>query len=283
MAKYALCIQGGGSRGAYGAGVLDVLMRNGYWADEVIGTSAGALIGCNYVSHNIGRSGNMMLTMMSDRHFVQPLNYLKKGSIFDFHYLVYDLAQKGLSFDFDYFAKNPCKFYVVSSSCTTGEIRYFEKRDPEFWTALASSASLPLTSKPVFVHGEPCLDGGVSCPIAFEKAIADGYEKVVVVATREKGYRKPTMRESEHLLAKQMYRKFPSFAPFYEKSHAVYNTQMDELDFLSQKERLFVIYPSIPPKISHASKSKKKIQQLLDLGEKDMETQIPFLKMYLSK
>lgn len=283
MSKFALCLQGGGSRGAYGSGALDVLMENGFWADEVIGTSAGALIGCNYISRDKGRSDNMMLKLMSDRHFFQPLNFFRKGSIFDFHYMVYDVSEKGLSFDFVQFAKNPCRFYAVSTSCLTGEPRYFEKGDSEFWNALASSASLPFTSKPVLVHGEPCLDGGVVCPIGFEKALEDAYGKVVVISTREKGFRKAKMKDSQFLLAKGMYHDYPVFLETYRRNDEIYNAQMERLDFLADSGGAFVLYPSVAPKVSRASKSKRKIQELIDLGKKDMETQLSFLKEYLSK
>ena len=38
----ALIVQGGGARGTYAAGVLKVLLENGFSFDEVYGTSAGA-------------------------------------------------------------------------------------------------------------------------------------------------------------------------------------------------------------------------------------------------
>ena len=48
--RLALVLEGGAVRGIYTAGVLDVLMKHGVQADMVIGTSAGCIHGCNYVS-----------------------------------------------------------------------------------------------------------------------------------------------------------------------------------------------------------------------------------------
>ena len=45
-----LVLEGGAIRGIYTAGVLDVLMAHGLQADMVIGTSAGCIHGCNFVS-----------------------------------------------------------------------------------------------------------------------------------------------------------------------------------------------------------------------------------------
>ena len=42
----------------------------------------------------------------------------------------------------------------------------------------------------IYIDETPYLDGGLSDSIPYEKAFADGCDKVVVVLTREAGYRK---------------------------------------------------------------------------------------------
>jgi predicted patatin/cPLA2 family phospholipase len=283
MKEFALCIQGGGSRGSYAAGVLDVLMREGLWAGEVIGTSAGALAGCNYVSRDIGRNDKLFMAMMKDRRFFKPGRLLSKSSMFDFHYLFHNLLNHGMAFDFDEFRRNECQFLVVASNCLSGATDYFEKNDGEFWNALAASASLPLTSRPVFVHKVPYLDGGISCPIGFEKALSDGYEKVVVVATRKKGFRKSKMTFGKYVIAKKMYSEYPLWLQTYQQSPQIYNSQMELMDNFAKTGRLFVIYPSQSPKVRHAEKNSQKIQELIRLGTQDIESLLPSLKQYLSK
>ena len=49
-----IVLEGGSFRGCYTTGVLDVLMENGINMQTVIGTSAGALNGYNYVAGEIG-------------------------------------------------------------------------------------------------------------------------------------------------------------------------------------------------------------------------------------
>ena len=53
--KTALVLEGGAMRGMYTAGVLDVFMRNNINFDAIIGVSAGALFGVNYLSKQPGR------------------------------------------------------------------------------------------------------------------------------------------------------------------------------------------------------------------------------------
>ena len=53
--RIGLTLEGGGMRGMYTAGVIDVMMENNIRFDIAVGVSAGALFGCNYKSHQIGR------------------------------------------------------------------------------------------------------------------------------------------------------------------------------------------------------------------------------------
>ena len=48
--KHGLVLEGGGLRGLFTAGVLDVFMERGVKFDGIIGVSAGACFGCTYKS-----------------------------------------------------------------------------------------------------------------------------------------------------------------------------------------------------------------------------------------
>ena len=61
MKSVALVLEGGGLRGLYSAGVMDVMMENNIHVDCIIGVSAGALFGVNYKSHQIGIYKNIRL------------------------------------------------------------------------------------------------------------------------------------------------------------------------------------------------------------------------------
>ena len=53
--KTGLGLEGGAMRGMFTCGVLDVLMEHGIDFDGAAGVSAGAVFGCNFKSHQIGR------------------------------------------------------------------------------------------------------------------------------------------------------------------------------------------------------------------------------------
>ena len=54
--KTGLVLEGGGMRGIYTAGVLDVFLDEGLEFDGVIGVSAGAVHGCSFLSGQRGIS-----------------------------------------------------------------------------------------------------------------------------------------------------------------------------------------------------------------------------------
>lgn len=81
--KTGLVLEGGGMRGLYTAGVLDVLMENGISFDGVIGVSAGAIHGCSYVSGQIGRSIRYNTKYYKDKRMMSFHNFLRTGDLVD--------------------------------------------------------------------------------------------------------------------------------------------------------------------------------------------------------
>ena len=53
--KIGLVLEGGAMRGMFTAGVLDTFLDNDIKMDSVVGVSAGALFGVNYLSGQKGR------------------------------------------------------------------------------------------------------------------------------------------------------------------------------------------------------------------------------------
>ena len=53
--KIGLVLEGGGMRGLYTAGVIDIMLDHGFEPDVVCGTSAGVTFGVNLLSKQRGR------------------------------------------------------------------------------------------------------------------------------------------------------------------------------------------------------------------------------------
>ncbi len=271
MAKWGLAIQGGGIRGAYAAGAVDVLMEKGIYAPICYGTSAGALIGANYAAKAKGRTIEIMLKAMHDPKFVSFSHFIKKGNFFNFPWLFGD-AKTIFPFDDEVFYNSEVDFYAVATNCETGVPTYWNKKDEHFYDGLAASCSLPMfTKKPIMVNGTPCLDGGIVERIPYHKMLEDNVPTILVISTRPRGFRYGDVGSLEKTIVKDRYKKYPTFVECELKNHELYNAHMDELERLEDEGRVIVVWPSKSTDINFFEKRGSKIFPLYELGRKDCE------------
>lgn len=90
-----LILEGGGMRGLYTAGVLDA----GIKVDGVIGVSAGALLGVNYVSGQRGRALRYNKKYISYPNYMGFRAWLKTGNIVNKDFTYYEIPMKLDIFD----------------------------------------------------------------------------------------------------------------------------------------------------------------------------------------
>lgn len=191
MQNGALILEGGSLRSLFTSGVLDVFMEHNLYFSDVTGVSAGSLTGVNYVSRQPGRSAKLNIDYVNDKRYLGVNNLILHHEIFNFDFLFNDLSHSILPMDFDTFYKSPQHFTAVATNLRTGEAEYFEKSScSDILAAIRASSSMPMLSKAVKMNGELYLDGGCAMAIPYQKAIDDGFEKIVLVLTRQQGYRK---------------------------------------------------------------------------------------------
>ena len=226
-----LLLEGGSLRGLFTAGVLDTFMENDVYFPAVAGVSAGSLNALNYASHQPGRSASINLRYRHDSRYFGPKAALRGGSLFGLKFMLNDV-KKEVPFDEETFAHGGMRVIAVATNVETGKPAYFEKgkTDFPFDEAVRASASLPLASVPVVLDGQPYLDGGYSCPIALNWALSEGFEKIVVITTRQKGFRKAMPGQRMVDLYDDFYGDKPLFLADMLTQELRYNTLMDQLD-----------------------------------------------------
>ena len=192
MAMYkdiALAVEGGGMRGAYSAGVLDVFLDNGIKFGACAGTSAGATHLCSYLSEQRERNKRLDTVHSASKRYMSWGNLIRTGDFFELDYCYNQIPRVVDPFDFEKFRENTAetKFYAVATNLETGGPEYLLTRDldkPEDMDKIRASASLPLMSHIVEVDGMKLLDGGVGDSIPFEVFTGMGYKKQVVIVLR---------------------------------------------------------------------------------------------------
>lgn len=281
--KVGLVLEGGGMRGLYTAGVLDVFLAENIWPDGVIGVSAGAIHGCSYMSEQLGRSVRYNLKYANDKRYMSFKSWLKTGNIFNVDFCYNTLPNELSVYDYDTFEKNAAKvpFYVGCSNVETGKAEYIKCTD--FRTqmdAMRASASLPLVSKIVEYDGMKLLDGGTcdSIPVAFFKSI--GYEKNIVVLTRPEGYEKKPDKTIKVL--EKVYSDYPEYVQACKERHEEYNKSLQYIEHYEKEGKIFVIRPSRNIKISRLEKNKDKLKYMYKMGHYDAKSKLKELKKFMA-
>ncbi len=277
--KIGLVLEGGAMRGMYTAGVLDIFMQNHVQADGIVGVSAGALFGVNYLSGQIGRVIRYNKRFNRDKNYLGLRPLLREGNIVSTKYAYEDVPRELDVFDDETFRSSHVPFYAVVTNMESGEAEYIQiKSVLGQMDSLRASGSMPFVSKPVEIEGKLYLDGAVADSIPFEWMSAQGYDKLIVVLTKDADYRKKSMPKT---LSSLMYRKYPRFKEQLLKRHSVYNASIEILRNWEKNGRAFVIRPSEKINIGRIEKNPDKLQAVYDLGIQDAKGRLAHLQEYL--
>lgn len=268
-------------RGIYTAGVLDVFMEHRLHFDGVIGVSAGALHGCSFVSGQKGRSIRYYKKYRNDWRFMSFKSLLRTGDIVGEKFCYHDIPERLDPFDYEAYAKSDTDFYAVCTNLETGKAEYIKITDMQNQIdVMRASASMPYVSKIVSWNGMKLLDGGCADSIPVKQFRKMGYEKNVVVLTREDGYEK---KPQNARMAEARYHRYPAFAETLKNRHLVYNRTLKDIREMEAKGEIFVIRPSEKLTISRMEKDLDEIQKVYDIGRKDAENCIAELCRWLEE
>ena len=261
----ALVLEGGGLRGVFTCGVLDCFMDHGIRFPFTVGVSAGACNGLSYMSGQRGRAKSSNIDLMDKYHYVGLKYLLTQGCIMDFKLLFEDFPEKIIPYDYDAYFSNPDRYVMVTTNCLTGKAEYLEEKSSSerVMSIVRASSSLPYVTKITYVDGIPMLDGGIADSIPVRYAMDQGYENLVVVLTRNRGYRK---KSGKIRIAKAFYRKYPALQNALMERNTVYNRTMDLIESLEDQGKITVIRPIRPLEVGRMEKDTAKLSALYQEG-----------------
>lgn len=265
MDKTGLVLEGGGMRGVFTCGVLDYFLDQGITFPYTVGVSAGACNGLSYMSGQRGRAKYSNIDMMEKYQFIGMKYLWTQHSILDQKLLYQDFPERLVPYDFEAYSNNPGEFEMVTTNCLTGKACYLsEKKDWYRMIAIArASSSLPYVCPIAYVDGIPMLDGGIVDSIPVERARSLGYEKNVVVLTRNKGYRKKT---KDLRIPHFIYKKYPRLRVVLSRRCSCYNEQLELVERLEEEGKIIVIRPENPVVVDRIEKNIKKLEDLYQEG-----------------
>ena len=280
--KTGLIMEGGAMRGMFTAGVLDVLMENGLVTDGAIGVSAGAVFGCNYKSHQIGRVIRYNTEYCNDKRYASFKNLVKTGNLYSEQFCYHEVPEKLDPFNEAAFAASPMDFFVVCTDVKTGEPIYHKCRrgDAEDVRWMEASASMPLAAKIVKIGHYGLLDGGVadSIPVRFFESI--GYKRNLIILTQPKGY---TKKKNKFLPAiRARYFRYPAFVEAVADRHERYNETLSYISMLEQAGKDYVIRPPIPLEIGAMERDPAQLRRVYETGRAVAQIQVEKIRDFLN-
>lgn len=282
--KTGLVLEGGGIRGIFTAGILDVLMEEGIEFDGAVGVSAGAAFGGNYKSGQARRTIRYNLRYAKDPRYSSFRSLLATGDLFNAQFCYHDIPEKHDPLDWESFYKNPMEFYLVATDCETGKPVYHlcDENEDNYETLewFRASGSMPLVSRVVEIGGYKLLDGGIADSIPLRFMEEQGYERNLVILTRPADYVKkpnPLMPVIRRALS-----SYPEVVRAIGDRHINYN---QELAYVRQREAgkyAYVIRPEGDLDIGRIEHDRHKIRTVYKEGRRLARRHLSAIRRFLA-
>ena len=285
LKKATIVLEGGATRGVFTSGILDYLMEEDLYFSHVIGVSAGSCNGVDYVSRQIGRTKKCMIPEKKEYSYYSGVrSAIKEKSILDMDMVFDTFPKKIYPFDFETYFQSDMVCEIVTTNCETGKAEYMtEQSDPDRLMKLCrASSSMPLLSPIVNIDGVPYLDGGLADSVPIRRALQSGNEKIVLVLTRNPGYRKKPISKGTVKLYRRAYKKYPNLVHAAIYRNHVYNKTMELVERLEEEEKIFVIRPLVPT-VSRLERDETALTAFYQHGYNLMKRQREALQRYLEK
>lgn len=261
--KTGIVLEGGALRTIFSSGVCDGLLEADLLPDYVIGVSAGIAYGVSYVSRQKGRNLEIVTKYANDKRYMGLRNLLVPSNrcYFGLRFTYETIPNELIPFDYDTFAAYPGEVEAVVTNLKSGKAEYLPvPRRDEGFLLLQATCAMPLLFPIFWLDGIPCLDGGSSDGIPYRRAFEMGCDRVVVVLTRERSYR----RQPEKLqpLIDLRYHRYPNFCQTMRTRAERYNACREELFRLEKEGKVLLIAPESTQGFSRVERDLDKIRAL---------------------
>lgn len=278
--RTAMIDVGGGFRAIYGAGVMDRMMEDHVHVDHCYGVSAGSANMVSYISGQHGRSHTFYTQYAFRKEYASFDSYIKNHNYANLDYVYGTLSNHDGENPVDYeaFEKNPTGFTVVACNADDGSTKYFDKSDVSYdnFDIMKASSAVPVACEPYVIDGVPYYDGGIADPIPVQKAIDDGYDRIVVILTRPKD----TVRQQKKDVgpATILKRMHPQAAEKLMNRYQTYNDEVALAKEYEQDGRVLILAPESMYGLDTLSKSFEGLERMYRAGYAAAEAIPAFLE-----
>ena len=284
----ALVFEGGGYRGAYTAGMVNVLLEQGIHFDYACGISAGSSHTINYVSRDQTRVHMAFLAIDGKEPVGGFASFLRGHGYFNADYLYEGCIRDGFcGFAWETFCANPARIRIQAFEAASGRTASFTKDDmPDVWhmiNCVRASSTIPIAMKPLPIDGKIYYDGGLGhgAGLPLHLAEQDGYERFVMFATRPAGYRKKPLTSVERAVYTRLLGSQPHVLEATLTRPERYNAELDRIAAIEREGRALVIRPDEMP-VSNGTLDTTKLQYAYGQGHAQLQRELPRLLDFIA-
>ena len=283
--KATLVLEGGATRGIFTSGALDYLMERDLYFSDVIGVSAGSCNAVDYVSRQPGRTRDCMIpTDKEGKYYYGIRDFVKEKSLMNMDLIFDKYPKELLPFDFETYFNSEINCQIVTTNCLTGKAEYMteDSDNDRLMNLCRASSSMPLLTPIVNIDNVPYLDGGLADSVPIRRAQQMENEKIVVILTKNQGYRKSVLSPTMQRVYKRAYKSYPNLIRTIFRRSFEYNKTMNYLDQLEKRGEIFILRPQVKP-VSRLERNKETLHAFYEHGYKYTERKFDDLMEYLEK
>ena len=266
--KTAMIDVGGGFRAIFGAGVMDRMLEDDIVVDHCYGVSAGSANMVSYISGQHGRTHKFYTEYAFRKEYASLDSYIKNHNYANLDYVYSTLSNHDGEYPVDYeaFEASPTGFTVIACNAEDGSTKYFDKSDVSYdnFDIMKASSAVPVACEPYVIDGVPYYDGGIADPVPVQKALDDGYDRVVVILTRLKD----VLREQKKDIgpAAILKRTHPAAAERLLNRYQTYNDEVALAKEYEKDGRVLILAPESLYGLNTLSKSYEGLERMYRAG-----------------
>jgi NTE family protein len=199
MKKTALVVSGGGAKGAFAVGAIEVLKQKGISIDFVTGTSTGALIAPLVSVGEIEKLAEIYTSVRTKNIIRYNWRKFFWNSLYDTKPLK-KLITKIMKDRFEALQNSSIPIYLCSVGLNTGDVKYYTQNECDhpnvyswgdfdgFVNAVLASTNQPFIMPAIKIGDELHVDGGVREIVPLKLAYELGANTIIVIANSTRNH-----------------------------------------------------------------------------------------------
>ena len=282
----ALIFEGGGMRASYTSGMVVALLEQDIHAPFVAGISAGASNTANYLSCDGPRARRSFTDFAADPNFGDWRTFLRGKGLFHAEYIYEHAGMPGMPLEYNWeaFQRHRADFRIGGFDIESGDTVWWGRKDTpkmdDLMRRVRASSTMPIVMPPVPIDGRTYVDGALGTDGGVPLSIAEelGYQRFLVVLTREREYRKAPEKFPKFYLT--YFRRYPAVADALLTRWWRYNQTREKLFELHRAGKAYLFIPEVMP-VANGERNVKKLHAAHELGLDQARREMPAIKEFL--